>query len=90
MPRPSGVRTDTVLVHTQAITVDTNSCRSTNRLTMPATHDFLDGLQVIGQRFEQAAGGRQAAVSDHNRPETPLFAVSIERRALATTKHSTT
>ncbi|WP_155945861.1 hypothetical protein [Mycobacterium simiae] len=57
---------------------------------MPATHDFLDGLQVIGQRFEQAAGGRQAAVSDHNRPETPLFAVSIERRALATTKHSTT
>lgn len=84
MPRPSGVRTDMVLVRTQAITVDTNSCLPTNRLMMPATHDFLDGLQVIGQRFEQAA------VSDHNRPQTPLFATSIERRALATTKHSTT
>lgn len=84
MPRPSGVRTEMVLVRAQAITVDTNSCRCTNRLMMPATHDFLEGLQVIGQRFEQAA------VSDHNRPEIPLFATSIERRALATTKHSAT
>jgi hypothetical protein len=34
--------------------------------------------------FEQAAAARQAASSNHNSRETPLFAKSIERRALAT------
>ncbi len=36
-----------------------------------------------GVTLEQAAAARQAASSDHNSRETPLFAKSIEKKALA-------
>jgi hypothetical protein len=72
------------------IALDAKTCQFTNLVTTYATNDFLDGLQAAGQTFEQVAASLQAAVSDHNRRETPLFAASIERRALAAPKHSTT
>ena len=44
---------------------------------------FLDFLGEHGIAFEDAAAARQAAGSDHNRRETPMFAESIARHALA-------
>ncbi|MCB8875675.1 hypothetical protein [Acidisoma silvae] len=57
--------------------------RYTNRVTAHPTDAFMAFLAEHGIDFEQAAAGRQAAGSDHNRRETPLFAESIARRALA-------
>ncbi|MGO4764197.1 hypothetical protein AB4120_16820 [Cupriavidus sp. 2KB_3] len=53
----------------------------TNSVTSHPTEDFLAFLEKNGVPFEQAARGRQAASSDHNRRETPLFAESIARAA---------
>jgi hypothetical protein len=41
------------------------------------------GLLAAGQNFEQTAADLQAAVSEHNSRETPLFAASIGHKALA-------
>src|SRR4029077_17910171 len=62
-----------------------NSTRSeyTNSVTATPTKEFLDFIKRHGISFEQAAAARQAAGGDHNRRETPLFAKSIARRALA-------
>ena len=46
------------------------------------THRFAF-IKQHGLSFEQAAAARQAAGSDHNQREAPLFAKSIERKALA-------
>jgi hypothetical protein len=51
---------------------------------VPSMPEFLTLIEKPGIRFEQAAAARQAASSDHNSRETPLFAKSIERKALAT------
>lgn len=55
--------------------------RYTNRVTAHPTDAFMAFLAEHGLRFEDAAAARQAAGSDHNRRETPLFAESIARRA---------
>lgn len=55
----------------------------TNRVTARPTDAFIDFLAQHGLRFEDAAAARQAAGGDHNRRETPFFAQSIARRALA-------
>ncbi|MBW9112109.1 hypothetical protein JNB88_00405 [Rhizobium cauense] len=57
--------------------------RYTNRVTSHPTDAFMDFIEQHGQTFEQAAAARQAAGGDHNRRETPLFAASIARKALA-------
>lgn len=57
--------------------------RYTNRVTAHPTDAFMAFLAEHGLTFEQAAAARQAAGSDHNRRETPLFAESIARRAVA-------
>lgn len=57
--------------------------RYTNRVTAHPTDVFMAFLAEHGLTFEQAAAARQAAGSDHNRRETPLFAESIARRAVA-------
>jgi hypothetical protein len=64
--------------------LDDVTCQYTKPVITYPTRAFLDGLEAAGQNFEHAAAGLQAAVSDHNRRETPLFAASIERKALAT------
>jgi hypothetical protein len=87
---PAGWTTAQVIWDLRLIALDAKSCQFTNLVITYATNDFLQGLQAAGQTFEKAAAGLQAAVSDHNRRETPLFATSIERRTLAAPKHSTT
>ncbi|MFF4623786.1 hypothetical protein [Nonomuraea jabiensis] len=55
----------------------------TNSVVSHPTTDFLAFLEANGQSFEEAAAARQAASGDHNSRETPLFAASIARHALA-------
>lgn len=57
--------------------------RYTNRVTAHPTDAFMEFLSAHGLTYEAAAAARQEAGSDHNRRETPLFAASIGRRALA-------
>jgi len=57
--------------------------RYTNRVTARPTNAFMDFLAEHGIAFEDAAAARQAAGSDHNRRETPMFAESIARKAVA-------
>ncbi|MDE1918460.1 MAG: hypothetical protein KGJ57_21640 [Sphingomonadales bacterium] len=69
----------------ELIAEDTGNGRTryTNRVTARPTDAFMDFLDQHGLRFEDAAAARQAAGGDHNRRETPFFAESIARRALA-------
>jgi len=63
-------------------------CEYTNSVTATPTEEFFDFIKQHGISFEQAAAARQAAGGDHNRRETPLFAESIARSALAVVRHS--
>ncbi|WP_405587557.1 hypothetical protein [Streptomyces sp. NBC_01190] len=62
---------------------DDTHCEYTNSVLAHPTDEFLAFLHEHGMTFEQAARERQAAGSDHNRRETPNYAASIERAALA-------
>lgn len=63
--------------------IDGGRSRYTNSVTAHPTDAFMSFLDEHGLSYEQAASARQAAGSDHNRRETPLFAASIARRAKA-------
>jgi hypothetical protein len=63
--------------------IDAEHCEYTNSVLGLTTPEFLAFIEENGIKLEQAAAGRQAASSDHNRRETPLFARSIERKSLA-------
>lgn len=54
-----------------------------NRVRVRATDELLAVLERNGIPFEQAAASRHEAALAHNQLETPLFAKSIERVALA-------
>jgi alkylhydroperoxidase/carboxymuconolactone decarboxylase family protein YurZ len=64
--------------------IDAEHCEYTNSVLGLTTPEFLVFIEKNGIQLEQAAADRQAASSDHNSLETPLFAKSIERKALAT------
>lgn len=66
-----------------AESIEGGRTRYTNRVTSHPTEMFMDFIVAHGQTFEQAAVARQEAGGDHNRRETPLFAASIARRAVA-------
>ena len=57
-------------------------CTYTNTVSAHATDEFLSFLDEQGIGVEQGAAERQENMTAHNRLETPLFAESIERRAL--------
>ena len=63
--------------------LDEHSCEYVNHVTATATDEFLATLNEHGISLEQAAAADQEASSAHNKKETPLYAKSIERRALA-------
>lgn len=63
--------------------IDSEKCEYTNDVLSFTTPEMLEFLEQHGSSVEQAAAARQAASSDHNRRETPLFAKSIERKALS-------
>ncbi|RUW84921.1 hypothetical protein EOA35_36340, partial [Mesorhizobium sp. M8A.F.Ca.ET.023.01.1.1] len=60
--------------------------RYTNRVTAHPTDVFMAFLAEHGLSYEDAAKARQDAGGDHNSRETPMFAASIARRALANRK----
>ncbi|MDR3660374.1 MAG: hypothetical protein P4L86_08235 [Mycobacterium sp.] len=55
----------------------------TNEVVVRPTVDFMGFLDSAGLTLEQAAAAHTSASSAHNALETPLFAASIERAALA-------
>lgn len=70
-----------VIWELKAEAIDKAHTRYTNSVTAHPTDVFMAFLDKHGISFEEAANSRQAAGSDHNRRETPLFAASIARRA---------
>ena len=68
--------------------ISSTRCEYTNSVTATPTEQFFDFIKQHGLSFEQAAAARQTAGGDHNRRETPLFAESIARSALAVVRHS--
>lgn len=62
--------------------IDDESCKYTNSVVSSAPDEYLAWLRDNNMTLKQAADARQAASSDHNSRETPLFAKSIERYAL--------
>jgi hypothetical protein len=72
----------------KAEAIDGGRTRYVNSVTAHPTDAFMAFLEVHGLSYEEAADARQAAGSDHNRRETPLFAASIARRAKAKARES--
>jgi hypothetical protein len=60
-----------------------NECLLTNRVVILPTDEYLSFLDEHGVPVDQAAEASQAAIHRHNNVETPLFAKSIQRKALA-------
>jgi hypothetical protein len=58
------------------------TCEYTNNVVAHPTAEFMDFIAKNNISFEEAAKARQHDGGDHNRRETPLFAASIERKAL--------
>jgi hypothetical protein len=63
--------------------IDAEHCEYTNSVLAFTTPEFLEFIEKNGIKFEQDAADRQAVTSNHNSRETPLYAKSIERNALA-------
>lgn len=81
---PNGRTRVQVIWTLSAKPVDAARTEYTNSVVAHPTRDFMDFIAAHGITFEQAAAGRQHDGGDHNRRETPLFAESIARRAIAT------
>jgi hypothetical protein len=63
--------------------IDDATCRLINTVTVHPTQGFLDLLAHGGVSFDDAAAQQHAAIMAHNARETPLFAASMERKALS-------
>ncbi|MFF2387016.1 hypothetical protein [Streptomyces sp. NPDC058108] len=59
------------------------TCLYTNDIGSQPTQRFLDMLAAGNLDFAEVAAARQVAVVAHNQLETPLYAASMERKALA-------
>jgi len=71
-----------VLWELKATRIDDERCEYTNEIHATATPEFFTFMEQHGITLAQAAAARQAASDLHNQEETPLFAKSIERKAL--------
>jgi len=79
-----GGRTRVQVIWTLSVKpIDAGRCEYTNSVVAHPTQAFMDFIASHNLTFEEAAAGRQHDGGDHNRRETPLFAESIARRALA-------
>ena len=79
---PNGHTRVQVIWTLSAKQVDDTICEYTNSVVAHPTAEFMGFIANHGISFEDAAKGRQHDGGDHNRRETPLFAASIERKAL--------
>jgi len=80
---PHGWTTVQVIWELRAEPEGDHHTRYTNTVTSHPTQEFLAFNEENGSTFEEAAKARQAASGAHNARETPLFAESIARAALA-------
>jgi hypothetical protein len=81
---PNG-RTKVQFIWELTVTPDgENRCTYTNRAAVLPTDEFHAFLDEHGVTFDQAVAEGLAALEKHNHLETPLYAKSIERKALAT------
>jgi hypothetical protein len=78
---PQGWTTVQVIWDLRVKAIDAGRCEYTNSVDNPTT-DFMALSEAHDASFEDTAASRQQASDNHNRRETPLFARSIERRAL--------
>jgi hypothetical protein len=85
---PNGRTRVQVIWTLSAKRVDDTHCEYTNSVVAHPTVAFMDFIAAHNISFEQAAAARQHDGGEHNRHETPLFAKSIARRALARSSHS--
>jgi hypothetical protein len=80
---PQGWTTVQVIWDLSATDNGDGTCTYTNSVTGHPTTEFMAFTEKNGISFEVAAAAQQAAADDHNRLETPRYAASIGRRALA-------
>jgi hypothetical protein len=80
---PNGRTRVQVIWTLSAKKIDDNTCEYTNSVVAHPTQEFMDFIAKHNMSFEDAAAARQRDGGDHNRRETPLFAASIERKALS-------
>ncbi|AXC11589.1 hypothetical protein ACPOL_2265 [Acidisarcina polymorpha] len=80
---PNGRTRVQVIWTLSAKRIDDLTCEYTNSVQAHPTAEFMEFIASHKISFEEAAAGRQRDGGDHNRRETPLFAASIERKALA-------
>jgi len=62
--------------------IDADRCELTNHVIGKTTPEYWDHLGKSGVPFEVAKKAQDAASSAHNAQETPLFAKSMEAKAL--------
>ena len=63
--------------------LDAERCELTNHVIGKTTPEYWEFLGKEGIPFELAKKAQDVASSAHNAQETPLFAKSIEKKALA-------
>src|SRR5215831_6676651 len=80
---PAGWTKIQVIWDLSVTALDSGSCQYTNQVVSYPTPAFVKMLKAAGMSVEDTVADRQAASDDHNRRETPLFAQSLERKALA-------
>jgi hypothetical protein len=68
--------------------IDDRRCEYSSRVVAFTTSEYMTSLEKHGITLEEATAARQAAASSHQQRETPLFARSLERRALTTRARS--
>ncbi|UPK69838.1 hypothetical protein [Chitinophaga filiformis] len=71
-----------VLWELRVTKLDDQTCEYTNEIHATATPEFFEFMKVHNISLAQAAHDRQVASDAHNHEETPLFAKSIEKKAL--------
>jgi hypothetical protein len=80
---PTGRTKIDVIWELQVRALDARSCEFTNTVHSSAPPEMLDFIAKQGLAFEPFRAARRPNSEAHNRQETPLFAQSIERHALA-------
>ena len=80
---PMGRTEIDVIWDLQATKIDDASCEFTNTVHSSAPPEMLEFLARQGLAFDAFRATRRPNSEAHNRQETPMFAKSIERHALA-------
>ncbi len=80
---PGGWQTVEVVWDISVTALGADRATFTNTVIARPTRSLLKALDAAGVTFEQAAAERNAAVVRHNAVETPNYAKSAERAALA-------